>query len=301
MTREKKTCFIIMPISTRPELVASYNGDTEHFVHVLEHLHIPAVEKAGFEAIPTITTGAGLITAEVIENLQTADLVLCDMSDLNPNVFFEYGIRTALNKSVCVVKDKLTDKVPFDVAALNYKEYSGDLGAWLIDEQISLISEHIKTSYMKTPDSNKLWEYFGLNINAEPISPSTDSDGKISLLMEQLSQLREDVSKFNQTKENKNKSSKRGHNPFERKVNSKLEAPQVQKLVHNWLRGYFREARTPRDYSVFAEDTRRIVLQINSPVLVPEISLVERKIQTIIREADVTVDIIYSDDLQNSL
>jgi len=45
-----------------------------------------------------------LIHAEIIRNIENADLVLCDMSCLNPNVFFEFGIRTSLNKPVSVVK-----------------------------------------------------------------------------------------------------------------------------------------------------------------------------------------------------
>ena len=44
-------------------------------------------------------TGADLIHAQIVKNLQFADVVLCDVSTHNPNVFFELGIRTALNRS----------------------------------------------------------------------------------------------------------------------------------------------------------------------------------------------------------
>ena len=130
MAETKKTCFIIMPITTPDSFVEIYRDGKDHFKHVLECLFIPAVEKAGFEAIPPIAKGSDLIHAEIIKNLETADLVLCDMSCLNPNVFFEFGIRTSLNKPVSVVKDELTVNVPFDTGILNNKEYDSKLDTW---------------------------------------------------------------------------------------------------------------------------------------------------------------------------
>lgn len=84
-----------MPITTPPELLAIYANDRDHFPHVLKHLFAPAIEKAQYEVIPPAAKGSDLIHAEIIKHLETADLVLCDMSTLNPNVFFELGIRTA--------------------------------------------------------------------------------------------------------------------------------------------------------------------------------------------------------------
>ncbi len=82
-----KRCFIIMPISTPDNWVQKYSGDDEHFIHVLDHLLIPAIKKADFEPIPPKTKGSELIHGEIIKNIESADLVLCDMSVLNPNVF----------------------------------------------------------------------------------------------------------------------------------------------------------------------------------------------------------------------
>ena len=90
---DKKTCFIIMPITTPEELIPRFKNDKNHFLHVLENLFVPAIEKADFKSIKPIAKGSDLIHAEIIKNLNVADLVLCDMSILNPNVFFEYGIR----------------------------------------------------------------------------------------------------------------------------------------------------------------------------------------------------------------
>ena len=106
-------CFIIMPISPSEDLLNDYGGDPQHSVHVLEHLFIPSVEACGLDPIRPIVAGSDVIHGEIIKNLSTANLVLCDMSQLNPNVFFEFGIRTALNKPVALVVDDRTKRMPF--------------------------------------------------------------------------------------------------------------------------------------------------------------------------------------------
>lgn len=89
-----KNCFIIMPVSVPESLIETCN-DPDHFTHVFQYLFKPALEKTGYEVIPPAATGADIIHASIIKNLEEADLVLCDISTLNPNVFFELGIRTS--------------------------------------------------------------------------------------------------------------------------------------------------------------------------------------------------------------
>ena len=57
-------CFIIMPITTPNDKLEDYNNDKDHFKHVLDHLFIPAIEKAGFEPKSPITKGSSLIQGE---------------------------------------------------------------------------------------------------------------------------------------------------------------------------------------------------------------------------------------------
>ena len=137
-------CFIIMPISTPEDSLALYKDDNEHFSHVLDYLLVPAVEAAGFSAIPPMAKGADLIHAGIVENLEKADLVLCDMSCLNANVFFELGIRTALDKPVCMIRDDVSPRVPFDTAILNYHTYECSLAPWSLKTEIPKLTEHIK-------------------------------------------------------------------------------------------------------------------------------------------------------------
>jgi hypothetical protein len=175
-----KVCFIIMPITTPLHTIPDY-GDAEHFRHVMKCLFIPAIIKAGFTAIKLITTGSNIIHDHIISKLFSADLVLCDMSIQNPNVFFELGIRTALNKPVCLVKDDISEKVPFDTALMNYHTYSSNLRIDLVDHEIEKLAKHIDESFNQSNNSNTLWKTFGLQYNAKP-PEKLDVSEKLDLL-----------------------------------------------------------------------------------------------------------------------
>jgi len=129
------------------ELGAKILGDEDHFYHVLDYLLIPSIKKAGFEPILPKTKGSEIIHGEIIRNIELADFVLCDISVLNPNVFFELGIRTSLNKPVCIIKDDLTEKVPFDTSIINNHTYLSALNPWTLDDQIDDLANHIKDSF----------------------------------------------------------------------------------------------------------------------------------------------------------
>ena len=191
-----KSCFIIMPV-TVPEIVKDrYRDGSEHFRHVLDCLLIPSVEKAGFNAIPPLARGSDLIHAEIIKQLETTDLVLCDMSALNPNVFFEFGIRTSLNKPVCVVKDDLTKHIPFDTGIINFHEYLSALEPWDLEKEITVLSDHIKTSYERSEGKNTLWKYFGLRVEAAAYEGEPGSDNKLDLINLQLGNMMRRLDEF---------------------------------------------------------------------------------------------------------
>lgn len=188
---DEKECFIIMPITTPDIFLEKYRDEKEHFKHVLDCLFMPSIEKAGYKPIPPKAEGSDLIQANIINNLEKSDLVLCDMSCLNPNVFFEFGIRTSLNKSVCVVKDELTDKVPFDTSILNYQIYQSKLETWQIEEEITKLSEHITKSFERSKGENTLWKYFGMKSKAAPYEAVGGSDEKLEYLSLQIESMRD--------------------------------------------------------------------------------------------------------------
>jgi hypothetical protein len=182
----KPKCFIIMPLTTPENYLEAYRGDVEHFLHVLERLFIPAIEQAGFEPIKPIAKGSENIQALIIKKLETSDLVFCDMSLLNPNVFFEFGIRTSLNKPICLVVDDKTPKIPFDPGTINHHKYNSSMLVWDVEREINKIVSHIIESKEQLEDGNPLWKYFGISNVAIPVKPKSGEDGKLDYLMSQV-------------------------------------------------------------------------------------------------------------------
>jgi hypothetical protein len=176
-----------MPVSTSKDVAADHSGDEAHFVHVLDHLFVPAIEKAGLTPLKPIMTGADLIHAEIIKRLEEADLVLCDMSRLNANVFFELGIRTALDRPAALVKDAMTAQVPFDTGVINYHTYDSSLSPWQLADEVQALSEHLNETRSRAAGRNGLWRYFGLTQRAEPANIENPLEEKIDLVLQEVS------------------------------------------------------------------------------------------------------------------
>jgi hypothetical protein len=176
-----------MPITTPTELVSLY-GDADHFQHVLDHLFIPSLAGLSYEAWPPLAKGSDLIHHEIIRQLDSADLVLCDMSTLNANVFFELGIRTALNKPVCIVKDNLTPQAPFDLGLVNHYTYDPALKPWSLKDEIPRLSAHIQESVSSSEGQNTLWRRLGI-ARAGEVPDAGPLDGKIALLLDEVALL----------------------------------------------------------------------------------------------------------------
>lgn len=186
----KGSCFIIMPITTPEHLVKRYKDDADHFAHVLEYLFIPALENAGFIPISPKSTGSNVIQADFIKQLSSCELVLCDMSILNPNVFYEFGIRTALNKPVALVVDDKTKNVPFDTSIINFHRYGSSLDAWSTESEINKLEEHVKNAYKKTKDHNALWKYFGVAQTGTFKPEEAEMGDKLDFIMQELSAIK---------------------------------------------------------------------------------------------------------------
>jgi hypothetical protein len=180
---DQPLCFAIMPITTPPEVLDKYGNDPTHFLRVARHIIKPAVEAAGFEFRAPASTSSEIIQAEIIENLEKAKLVVCDISQWNPNVFFELGIRVALDRPVAMIKDSLTYSMPFDTAMLNCHTYDSSLDITRVEAEIPKLKNYILNA--KSQTRNALWKFFGLTKRAEePVTDDSESTRSEYLLAE---------------------------------------------------------------------------------------------------------------------
>ena len=117
----QKTCFVICPIGEEGSKTRRQSDC------VFEYIIKPYIEGLGF-LDPIRVDKADLpshITTEIIRNLVNANLVVADLSALNPNVFYELGIRHAYRKP-CILISDWEMKPPFDVAGTNVISYTYD-------------------------------------------------------------------------------------------------------------------------------------------------------------------------------
>jgi nucleoside 2-deoxyribosyltransferase len=106
---DKKNCFIICAIGE------SNSKEREWADFVRNNIITPVVTECGYEnPARSDDPDIGLLMVNIIERMFEADLVVADLTDYNPNVFFELGIRHCAQKPVIhLIKEG--DKVPFDI------------------------------------------------------------------------------------------------------------------------------------------------------------------------------------------
>ncbi|AVK84018.1 hypothetical protein C3943_10750 [Lysinibacillus sp. B2A1] len=115
-----KTCFIVCPIGNEGSETRK-NSDT-----VLKHIIQPVCQELHFQVIRVDQIyGTDRIDNTIYEHLKTADLIIADMSEYNPNAFYEIGYRHALGKPLIPIMKEGTD-IPFDLASLRTITYATD-------------------------------------------------------------------------------------------------------------------------------------------------------------------------------
>ena len=94
---------------------------------LLRHVIEPVCRELGLEAIRADKLKRpGRITDQVTDHLESAAVVLADLTRLNPNVMFELGVRVGTQRSY-VLLAKIGQTLPFDLKDLRTIFYSLDL------------------------------------------------------------------------------------------------------------------------------------------------------------------------------
>lgn len=263
---EDHNCFVIMPITTPTRLTATYADDPDHFSHVYELLFVPAITKAGFLPIPPAARGSDLIQAGIVKNLQSAEIVLCDVSALNANVFFELGIRTALNKPIVFVRDSVTVEVPFDAGLMNFHTYDAQLRAWKLEKEIDGLAKHIAEVDQRSDGQNQLWKYFGLTEVAQPPPKTTTSDLLYSPVEQKLDDVLREVRALSV---NRSRSADPRKNPgvvLEEGYNSSDDPPDLTRALADYAKLVNEVARRHRTQIVLSRIGNNLMVDFGKDI-----------------------------------
>jgi predicted nucleotide-binding protein len=105
-----RTCFLIAPIGL-PGTEVRQRSEL-----VLTHIVRPAAEASGYEVVRADQLSVpGSITGQIVRLILDADIVIADISGLNPNVMYELGIRHAAALPAIQLAAK-GESLPFDIA-----------------------------------------------------------------------------------------------------------------------------------------------------------------------------------------
>lgn len=142
--------FVIRPFGKKKDS----SGLEIDFETVHKDLIAPALDATGFAGS---TTGeiveSGNIREDMFALIIEADLVVCDLTVHNANVFYELGIRHALRKkrTILIKGDPTKDGTPFDLLTDRYIAYDVANPGLSKQTLIEAIQESLKSS--RTTDS----------------------------------------------------------------------------------------------------------------------------------------------------
>lgn len=184
---EKEKCFVMMPISDQGDYPKG------HFTKIYEQILKPAIEDAGYEAYRVDENSSSvLITDKIFKAIQECPMALCDLSNQNPNVLYELGLRQAYDKSVVLVQDEKTDKI-FDVSGISTVFYESNR----IYENVLEARRNITKAIMETSEGRhksivKIMQAQAAEIPTEKMTKEEKIEIMLSGLIDDIRDLKEE-------------------------------------------------------------------------------------------------------------
>lgn len=138
MSKElEKLCFVVTPIGGKDTSIR------RHIEGIIDHAIIPALEGRYEVEVAHRKYEIGSINDRIINSIYAADLVIANLTTLNPNVMFELAIRYSFGKPAIVIAEQGT-QLPFDIIDENTIFYENDpTGAYVLKEQLIKFESNI--------------------------------------------------------------------------------------------------------------------------------------------------------------
>jgi tetratricopeptide repeat protein len=164
-------CFVVMGFGIKTDYQTGRKLDLDKSY---SNLIKPAVKAAGLECVRADEiVHAGVIDVPMYEQLLTADVVVADVSTMNPNAFYELGVRHALKPYTTIIVSESELTFPFDVGhsvIRKYRHLGEDIG---VTEALRFTGEltiAIQQILAEKKDDSPVYTFLKLN----PPTPKSD-------------------------------------------------------------------------------------------------------------------------------
>lgn len=173
---EAPACGLIMPIS------ATENHDEKHWASVQTLLH-RGIVAAGMTPSNVWEGLNDRISKRIVSNIFRQDIVVADISDLNPNVMLELGLRLASKKPTVIVFNR-GGRIPFDIGDVEAIPYPPDLNILEMEAFFEKFKDALQgklTAYK----AGTYEPYLG-DVVVEVLEPQTKEVGINEIVLERL-------------------------------------------------------------------------------------------------------------------
>lgn len=181
-------CGLVMPISAIDGCSAEHWAEVKSIItDAIEGLNDPPF---GVKLVSE-ADDIGVIQKRIVQNIYSAEMVVCDVSGRNANVMFELGMRLAFDKPIVIIKDDKTD-YSFDTGIIEHVTYPRDLRFTKIVEFKQALATKVANTYRASlqPDHSPFLKNFG-KFQVAALSETEVSADKV--ILEMLDDMRREI------------------------------------------------------------------------------------------------------------
>ena len=175
-----KRCFVVMGYGIRPDLSS---GKKLNLDRVYKEIIKPIVTECGYECIRgDEVLDSGLIDESMYYGILESDLVVADISTLNPNAIYELGVRHGVRKFRTIIMMETGDRFFFDLNHNRTLTYTYFRKKSLFDAEAEKVRERLK-GIIQSIESNEQVDsplYTFINDLREPQRVETTKTKKVN-------------------------------------------------------------------------------------------------------------------------